>query len=414
MAYFLEFKQACINKSIIQIDDLIVHKLFNVNKKYKINQIINSCDQVINSCDQVIDSCDQVINSCDQVINSCDQVINSCDHVINSCDQVINSSDQVITIDIYPVYLTIHDINLFKYILKWCIIVDDIHHYILLHADVSCRQYYLTYKQKYMQRNKQILFDINEYLHDESQALDLSNIEIMNYACTRGHLYVIKYLHEICGMPLDIYLNIDGKINRRYNTYFQLIHLASIHNCVNIVDYLYKHGVSLEIYDNKGKQPIQYAMDKNHIDLIKYIISQDYTSYHIVDNMSKNLLHHATIFADTEMTNKLLTHCPTLCLSKDNEGKIPLHYACIHGHMNMIQLFMNYAHVHSTEYIKMCDIPDNDGKLPMHYICINLKLQIFKMLIDKYGNKIKYMLNIPDNTGKTCIQYMNYEFLHEL
>ena len=66
----------------------------------------------------------------------------------------------------------------------------------------------------------------------------------------------------------------------------------------------------------------------------------------------------------------------------DNEGKSPLHLACQHGHLTVVQLILE-----SQQYSKdVLEAGDKKGNTPLHLACMGGKKSIVKELIMKGVN----------------------------
>ena len=79
---------------------------------------------------------------------------------------------------------------------------------------------------------------------------------------------------------------------------------------------------------------------------------------------------------------------------ENNDGKTPLLYACINGHLNIAQYLIREEHCNPS-----CE--NNDGKTPLHYACINGRLNIAQYLIrEEHCNP-----SCEDNVDTTPLHY---------
>lgn len=79
-------------------------------------------------------------------------------------------------------------------------------------------------------------------------------------------------------------------------------------------------------------------------------------------------------------------------LSKDNNGNIPLHWACYHSSEDAINFLLSY--------MEDINIQNNEGKTPLHIAIFTEKPSLIKKLLKKGGD-----IKIKDKEGKTPILY---------
>ena len=93
-----------------------------------------------------------------------------------------------------------------------------------------------------------------------------------------------------------------------------------------------------------------------------------------------------------------------LVASKDNLKMTPLHLACFHRHINVVQLYKDHSHLKSV-----CECHDAEGNTPLHLACSGGNACIVELLIDrgadtKATNKLNEMpLHIAVHCGHVPI-----------
>ena len=94
---------------------------------------------------------------------------------------------------------------------------------------------------------------------------------------------------------------------------------------------------------------------------------------------SKIPLHYAVINGHKDIVEKLI-YADSDCSICDNEGRIPLHYAVMNGDVNMaLKIIKN------TYFINQRDI---NGKYPLQYALDHSEM--FKSLVYDYGSRRQY------------------------
>ena len=79
------------------------------------------------------------------------------------------------------------------------------------------------------------------------------------------------------------------------------------------------------------------------------------------------------------IAHKLVDSNPSLLKTIDNEGKSPLHLACQHGHLTVVQNILESPHC-SQNVLEACNKQENSS---VHLACMGGSSGIVKLLIDK-------------------------------
>ena len=93
-------------------------------------------------------------------------------------------------------------------------------------------------------------------------------------------------------------------------------------------------------------------------------------------------MHNSYIFRITTISSyravlKLVKYDSRLVTSKDNHDMTPLHLACLHGHISIVQVHKDYLHLKSIREGK-----DAEGNTPLHLACSGGNIGIVELLID--------------------------------
>ena len=90
-------------------------------------------------------------------------------------------------------------------------------------------------------------------------------------------------------------------------------------------------------------------------------------------------------------------------LRRDQNGRIPLHYACIFGKLDMVKDFLDQ---NEAEAMQMLSMRDNKGATPLHLAVHNGNLQIVQYMVENGSN-----VNEPTNPNPNPYYYSPPLFL---
>ena len=247
----------------------------------------------------------------------------------------------------------------------------------------------------------------------------------LHWASQNGHMNIIQYLIAELGCDPKISSN-DGLLP---------LHIASLNGHLNTVKYfISEQKLDPNICSQNGYTPLHYASEGGHLNIIQYLIiefhcdpSSLFTSTCGNDNLLSQFPSIAGLFQilrqflttekevdgpiiqDSQMNvfQHLLTN---LNKPPDSNGYLPLHIACLHGHLNVTNYLIaelncdpnsrgmhgitplhcasGGGHLKIIQYLiseHKCDpkTPDSDGDLPLHIACINGNLNVIEYFITK-------------------------------
>lgn len=286
--------------------------------------------------------------------------------------------------------------------------------------------------------------DLEEFL---KCALTDNKIEIAKYLIEEGALFeeeVEKHLHtaiEKDSCQMFTYLAEFLKKKSKEEFFLEnYLHLATSNGSLDIVKYLLKHGVDVDLQDDRGDTASHVALRKKEFGIFKFLIQQranpklrnnnDITVQHILKGMfpkvdvrllieeifsdfainvtkeeGRTLLHDAAYKGDLE-TIKCLIALGAKADCKDKDGGLPLHAAAFGGHKKVIQYFVN-----STEYqgggigIKLSR-KGRQGQNMLHYAAYGGHTEILDYLIQR--RDVNFHVNEKDDYGKTPLHCTIY------
>ena len=230
--------------------------------------------------------------------------------------------------------------------------------------------------------------------------IDSNGNSVLHLACQRGILKVVKMLLESSSLTLQnkegntpIHVacykksaalvgcllkkcsgNLDNHKNNESDTY---LHIAATVGDLDTINLLLKH-CSTTCQNANGDTPIHIACRANNQLVVECLLKNNTSTYPFKNKCGQTYLHVAcnktaklnivkTIF---NMGYKILGNCP------DNNGDIPLHYACRFGQMSIIEYLM--ADDRCDPY--KCN---NNHLSPMYHVLERKDLELIQCVIKK-------------------------------
>ena len=87
--------------------------------------------------------------------------------------------------------------------------------------------------------------------------MNITEVDILDFACKEGHLQIFQYLIEKGAKDID---------------YQQTpLHIACSEGNLPVVEYLIEKGVNIEAKDFQGKTPLHWASEFGHTAIVKFI-----------------------------------------------------------------------------------------------------------------------------------------------
>ena len=136
----------------------------------------------------------------------------------------------------------------------------------------------------------------------------------LHEACTHGWLDVVHDLVEKVNHDIDLTTKRSSQ---------SPLHICCRYGGVDIVRFLTKHGCNPVLRDNEGKEPLDYALENNHTDIVHYICTRCITSAMMLDpdriittvNILNEVLHDVSGHLDWK-TSDGDSIVETVCYSK--------------------------------------------------------------------------------------------------
>lgn len=287
--------------------------------------------------------------------------------------------------------------------------------------------------------------------HKDTLILDKNKNTLLHIAVKYNFISGIKYL-IFHGVPLDFQNSLG----------YTALHIAVIMNNFTIAEYLISQGINANIVDvingrtclhysvsknnldmvrllgshmedlcikdNRGYSPLQLAVKKSYVNIIKYLMTN-------VSQIEDNILHTAVKTNNVGLVYKLLRSDININVL-DKNGNTPIHLAVKKGNMNIVQALINtdrnlvnyksdsplhlavrYHHIDIVKYLILIQYDLNgmniDGNTPLHIAVINNFYEIAELLI-KAGSKLNTMNKIQQTPLHDAVLRNNIEMVRLL
>ena len=138
--------------------------------------------------------------------------------------------------------------------------------------------------------------------------------------------------------------------------------------------------VQLACMNKNGDTPLHVACRNSHVDIVRYLVSEQECSTACTNKNVDTPLHEACREGHLAMAEYLLTgpNCSAACISKNKYGKTLLHYSCQHGWLDVTRILVEQYHCNPESM-------DNGGDTPLHVACLRGHLNIVRYLVSEQG-----------------------------
>ncbi len=198
------------------------------------------------------------------------------------------------------------------------------------------------------------------HLYDNSQycylhkAIDFNNRDVVNA--------ILETRHNCVNATLQ-----DGR---------SALYAAAFHKCLEIVQTLVWHGANINARDSFDNTPLLLAAGSSDIELLTFLI--DHGADTCCENRAgTNICHRLAQFSNVSTAQRLFGLYGDiqyqLLNRADHCGQIPLHYAAMLGHLELVSFFINCGA--NPNYRNAMD------QTPLHVAAIWGKVEIIEALI---------------------------------
>jgi len=152
---------------------------------------------------------------------------------------------------------------------------------------------------------------------------------------------------------------------------------------VEVARLLIEKGVDVNIADDFGWTPLDYAIDRGRKEMVEFFESKGgkRTTVEYSDRPIKTARFYAAVQAlDVDLTHRLLDDTPELAKARGVTGETPMHWAAAGGNNEIIELLLaDRADVNAQETNKF-------GGTPLYWAVKNDRVEAVKHLMEKGGD----------------------------
>ena len=219
---------------------------------------------------------------------------------------------------------------------------------------------------------------------------------VLHHACRNGNFKVVELLSSTN--------NIDFNVKDNNGT--TAIHVACIRGHVDIVKHFINHklNIKLNVTDNQGFTPFHHACHQGYqsnLGIVQLILHHfDQFLIDAPNNLGMTPFHLASFYGQKHIVEHILIQSNKIpininALTNDNDEKTAFHLACMRGHLNIVELFVDFARKKKV----VLNGRNSRGETPFFNACFKGHTKIVSFLMKHAQNSIK--INIPDCSGVT-------------
>ena len=239
------------------------------------------------------------------------------------------------------------------------------------------RDYTPTHEFVFLGNIKMVKFILSNGLHSFNandwtilhEAIEFGQLEIVKYlvvggyfskfkalhvASKCGNLEIIKMLapnpkhigHFSCGLLLPNHIELEGDSVKLDNYGNNPIHTAATEGHIAIVEYFIQNVDGLNATDKEGNTALHLALKNSEFEIVKLIAENvDQECIEISDDEDRNVIHTAALNGEVECLKLLCQKTDKINLKVHSDGNTPLHYAAEYGHLDCIQVLMEFKSI---------------------------------------------------------------------
>ncbi|XP_046346164.2 ankyrin repeat domain-containing protein 50-like [Haliotis rufescens] len=214
--------------------------------------------------------------------------------------------------------------------------------------------------------------------------VDKRHENILHLACLCGQIEVVKYV-----LSQDI-VDINSRGRKRKTP----VMLAARNGHKEVVELLVKKGADLSLaYNAAGSNVLHVACFKGHVDVVKYLLSQDTVDVNSRGWKKRTPMMRAAEKGHKEIVELLVNKGADLSLAYNTAGSNVLHLACFNGHVDVVKYLLSQdtLNVNSRGLMKRTPMMRAAEKGHKEVVELLVSKGADASLVDKSGNNILHL-----------------------
>uniref|UniRef100_A0A1X7T545 Uncharacterized protein n=1 Tax=Amphimedon queenslandica TaxID=400682 RepID=A0A1X7T545_AMPQE len=240
----------------------------------------------------------------------------------------------------------------------------------------------------------------------------------IHYACIKGRLNLAEYILEQIPSSLELLC----RPSRDYTPFLT----AVFFNQLEVIKYLISKKCNLSTTNNEGSGAVHISVERGHLNVLKYLINNNYCDPNATDHQDCTPLHVAVTADQLEALEYLLSksippmsvvwlreikclldsphdiynnpHNAVLINVQDKDGNTPLHVACQLKQQQMVSLLQKASLSHNDLLIT-----NKKGQTPLHLAAASGHKDTAEALLSSVTGSSTHhdLLTATDNEGLT-------------
>jgi ankyrin repeat protein len=156
--------------------------------------------------------------------------------------------------------------------------------------------------------------------------------------------------------------------------------------------------------DKHDRTALHVAVEQGHLNTIQFLLNQMGSDPLAFDNKKRTALHRAAALGYEEICLNILKSNQETAYQRDTHGLLPIHYAVMAGHSNLISLLfeyhesMNLEEVTSKKTTKKDKLVDRQGFSLLHLACFSGHLACVETICE-LGQTYPYLIEMLTNNS---------------
>ena len=215
--------------------------------------------------------------------------------------------------------------------------------------------------------------------------LNDANYELKDNVNGRTPIHAAAFNNnEECLKVISLIVNSKKSTSRLNETYDYYTTSASDDvSSQTSVNAFYNYRLA-NLKDSQSRTPLMVAVEQGHLNTINFLIHQMGADVFAYDNKNRTALHRAAALGYEECCVSILKADCSSLMQRDLNGLLPIHYAMLAGHANLLFVFFEYYENYlelaqnesdinqSFDSAKPIDrLVDSKGFSLLHFACFN-------------------------------------------